>query len=551
MVMLLSFGQNYFYAVLPGTTAGLVAGEFSTEAVIQAIIYYVSTILLGLTISVVTLIATKQNVRRLRITIWRKMVHTKAEFYDAHNPQELMTSITNDTEDIITAIFSLLADTLPYVFMMAAYLTVLNGYHVKLAMAALVTIPIYFLYANFFGQWSARTTFRMQNELGHLNGFLAERIRNLPLIKSYAMEDRENRVGKSAIQRIYSAAVAKATMQSSSMVASSLIPVAVNIIVVVYGAVLLARREIDLEAWLAFYMILPTFIGSVSMMASFWTSIKYLQGALIRCGTVLDAPSDMKKASAAKKDIPAGDLEFKHVSFAYGEKEVLHDISLTIPKGKVTAIVGMSGSGKTSALKLIERFYQPSSGQITLAGTAAEEFDLEAWRKNISYVQQEASVFSGSIRKNLTYGLKRSVSDDELVRVSKQAGFYEVVQRLPNGFDTDLAAYGASLSGGQRQRLVIARELLRNADILLLDEATSALDTETKSNMAGMIYSQFRGKTVISVTHELNLISGADQIIVIDQGRVVGQGTHKALMQDCAAYRELVEEQSYQEAYVL
>ena len=162
---------------------------------------------------------------------------------------------------------------------------------------------------------------------------------------------------------------------------------------------------------------------------------------------------------------------------------------------------------------------------------------------------QDAATFSGTVRESMTYGVGRPVSDEELAQAAKLSGIYDYIMEQPGGFDAQMAIWGSAMSGGQRQRLVIARELLKDADVLLLDEPTSALDAETAAEVSDTIFSRFAGKTIVTVTHELNFIANADQIVVLKGGKVVDSGTHQALMERCAPYRELVEEQSYQEVF--
>ena len=228
---------------------------------------------------------------------------------------------------------------------------------------------------------------------------------------------------------------------------------------------------------------------------------------------------------------------------------MLSGVTLTIPRGRTTAIVGVSGSGKTTILRLLERLYCPDQGAVTVGGQNLDELNLFAWRDKISYVTQDAATFSGTVRESMTYGVGRPVSDEELAQAAKLSGIYDYIMEQPGGFDAQMAIWGSAMSGGQRQRLVIARELLKDADVLLLDEPTSALDAETAAEVSDTIFSRFAGKTIVTVTHELNFIANADQIVVLKGGKVVDSGTHQALMERCAPYRELVEEQSYQEVF--
>ena len=245
-----------------------------------------------------------------------------------------------------------------------------------------------------------------------------------------------------------------------------------------------------------------------------------------------------------------GSIELSDVCFAYQEgTTLLEHVSFEIPQGKTTAIVGPSGSGKTTVLRLLENLYTPQSGRILVGSKPMNELNLAAWRDHLSYVNQDAELFSGKIRDALTYGIRREVSDGELTAVTKTAGIYDYIAQQPEGFDSELAIWGNAMSGGQRQRMVIARELLKDADILLLDEPTSALDAETATAIADTFFNGFKGKTIVTISHELNFIAQADNIVVLNRGKVEGKGTHEELLQNCRTYRTLVEEQSYQEVF--
>ncbi len=318
---------------------------------------------------------------------------------------------------------------------------------------------------------------------------------------------------------------------------------------VLWGCALLRQGEIDLEAWLAFFLFVPMINTVLRQLSMMWGNIKELQGRAARMSAIMDAPQEELNETAIS-EITMGDIIFRNVVFGYDEeKKVLSDIDLIIPQGKATAIVGVSGSGKTTMLKLLEQLYTPDAGTITVGETALDQMNLKAWRSRVSYVTQDAMLFSGTVRESLTYGVDRTVTDGELEQVTKLAGIYDFIMEQPDGFETQIAIWGDAMSGGQRQRLVIARELLKDADILLLDEPTSALDAETAAEVSNTILSRFAGKTIVTVSHELSFIAGSDQIIVLNQGRVEDRGSHAHLMDSCPLYRNLVEQQSYQEVF--
>ena len=335
------------------------------------------------------------------------------------------------------------------------------------------------------------------------------------------------------------------------MTAYSFITEAAGIVLaVVWGCMLLKNGEIARDQWLAFFLFVPTINLVLRQLTSIWSNLKDVQGRAARLGELMDAPQE-EMNETAKESVGSGDIEVRNVSFSYTENTpILKNVSFSIPKGRTTAIVGPSGSGKTTVLRLLEKLYSPNEGSITVGGEDLENLNLKAWRDLMSYVNQDAELFSGTIREALTYGIERDVTDAELERVTKLADIYGFIMDKPEGFDAELAFWGSAMSGGQRQRMVIARELLKNADILLLDEPTSALDAETAVQISDTFFKGFEGKTIITITHELNFIAHADNIIVLKQGVIEAVGTHDELMEKSPTYRSLVEEQSYQEVFV-
>ena len=277
--------------------------------------------------------------------------------------------------------------------------------------------------------------------------------------------------------------------------------------------------------------------------------LKDVQGRAARLGAMMEAPQENMNEQAST-EIPKADVVLENVSFGYrADTPILKNVSFSIPQGKTTAIVGPSGSGKTTILRLLEKLYTAQDGSITVGGQNLNDMNLAAWRDQMSYVNQDAEIFSGTIREALTYGITRNVEDAQLEQVTRLADIYDFIAAKPEGFDAELAVWGSSMSGGQRQRMVIARELLKNANILLLDEPTSALDTETATAISNTFFKDFAGKTIVTVTHELNFICHADQIVVLKQGEVEAIGTHEELIVSSKTYRDLVEEHSYQEVF--
>ena len=539
-----------YYSVvskLPGSTAGLFSGNFSNAAIMGVVINYSSLLGLKVLVSVLMLLAEARSVRSVRQMIWKRMMDIENSYYDKNSASGLLSAVTSDTENTLSSFISMVVTIPGLLTYLAQALPQINAYSPKLMFSVFVLIPVYILYAVFMGRWQYKVSSRIQMRIGGLTGYLAERIRNLTLIKAFVTEPQEEEKGLAASGQLYKANVEFAGA-NGVMVMYTMFTEAVGVLIaVLWGCKLLRDGEIDLTAWLAFFLYVPTINMVFRQLTNIWANLKEVQGRAARLGALITAPQEQMNTEASP-DIPTGDIVLDQVSFSYQEGTPLLDkVSVTIPAGKVTAIVGPTGSGKTTVLRLIERLYAPDKGSITVGGKDIRELNLSAWRSHLSYVTQGAELFSGTFRQALTYGIHRDVTEKELIEAARLADIYDFIAEKPGQFDAKLDIWGGAMSGGQRQRLVIARELLKNADVLILDEPTSALDAETAAALSDTFMTRFAGKTVITVTHELNYIASADQIIVLRAGKVEGIGAHQALMASCPTYRALVEEQSYQE----
>ena len=549
IILTLAITIAYYSVVskLPGSTAGLYAGNFSTASIMGVVINYSSLLGLQIVVSVCMLLANARSVRSVRQAIWQRMMGIENRYYDQNSPSDLLSAVTSDTENTVTSLIDMVVTIPGLLTYLARALPQINAYSPKLMLSVFVLIPIYILYALFMGKWQYKVGSRIQMRIGGLTGYLSERIRNLTLIKAFVTEPQEQEKGLAASRKLYKANIEYACANGVVVVYTLLTEAAGIMIAVLWGCKLLRDGEIDLTAWLAFFLYVPTINTTFRQLTSVWSNLKGIQGRAARLGALIDAPQEQMN-QGADGSIPMGDITLEQVRFSYpNNKPLWNGASLTSPAPTTTAIVGPTGSGKTTVLRLIEKLYAPEQGRVTAGGEDISAVNLSAWRGHLSYVTQGAELFSGTFRQALTYGIRREVSEAEMEQAAKLADIYDFITEKPGQFDASLDIWGGAMSGGQRQRLVIARELLKNADVLLLDEPTSALDAETAAALSDTFMTRFAGKTVVTVTHELNYIASADQIIVLNQGRVEGCGTHEALMASCPTYRALVEEQSWQE----
>ena len=543
-----TIGYYLINAHLPGTTAELFSGKLTSDAIWSAVTMYLCFLAIKVVSLIIDLFAQARSVRSARKAVWKRMMGITSSYYDEKNAGTMLSAVTNDTESTVISLIGLVT-LIPGLF---TYLieasTQINGYSPKLLLAVVVLIPVYIVYAVVMGRWQYKVGRKIQMRIGGLTGFLTERIRNLTLIKSFVTEKQEEGKGTDASSELYKVNVESARMNAAITAFTYGTEVVGIVIAVIWGSILLKNGEIDLKQWIAFFLFVPTINSTLRELTSIWSNLKDVQGRASRLGELMEAPKESMNESAPK-EIPHGTIEFSDINFSYRqETPLLKNVSFTIPEGKTTAIVGPSGSGKTTLLRLLENLYSPQSGRILVGGKPLSNLNLSAWRDHLSYVNQDAELFSGTVREALTYGIHREVYDAELIEAAKTADIYDFIQDR-GGFEAELAIWGNAMSGGQRQRMVIARELLKNADVLLLDEPTSALDAETAAAISDTFFNGFRGKTIVTITHELNFIAHADNIVVLNQGEVEGCDTHDELLKHCRTYRDLVEEQSYQEVF--
>lgn len=540
---------NHILLSLPTTTAALMSGSLEDSALIDALIYYISYGVIVTLSSIFKGITSRLAVRNARTKVWGGMLRIRMDYYDSHTPAALTSAVTNDLEASLSLLITLIITLIPNIYYLGGAIGTIAEYDWLLVVSVLIPLPLRYIEMVVVGRWNYRTQAGIYQRIGVLTGYLAERVKNLPLIKQFCTEEQELKNGTTASEDLFKANMSATKVGSISAGVSTIITVIQQIVVVLFGAILLRQGRITTPQWIAFFMFSANISSRFVTMVQDWQSLKSIQGQVSRVVEVMEAPKEQTEKEAEAADaytVEKGDssaVSFEGVSFAYGKKQALRNIGFTVPEGTATAIVGLCGSGKTTLLNLMERFYETREGQIHIGGENVMDQPLFKLRGRFSYVQQDAGVFSGTVREILTYGIRRDTTDDELITAAKNAGAWEFVQEQLGGLDAQVAADGQSLSGGQRQRLVLAREFLRDADILLLDEPTSALDATTAQAVEDTIFRMFRGKTIIMITHDMSLLSRMDQILVLQEGNLVGKGSFGALLEDCELFRDMVQTQ--------
>lgn len=539
IAFLCNFCYNKVMLKLPTVSAGLMSGSTDSKVLWDAIMFYVLfTIVLCADVALRSP-ARHIAARNVRRVVWKKMLHIRMDYYDSNDPSDMMSVITNDATTATELLVEFLVGFLPTVYYAVTALKTISSYNVWLMLSVFILLPVKIIYTVFVGRWQYKTQFGVFSQIGNLTAYLAERVRSLSLIKTYTNEEKELKNGENAAYGLFDAYMQVNKLQCVVSALSTLINMAQIMAVMVFGVVLLKRGDITLQQWIAFFMFSSTLSTSFDNLINYWMNLKMIQGTLARTAHLLMAPEEEDTVKDTKKP-ESTDIVFENVSFAYGDKKALKNISFQVPAGSSTAIIGLCGSGKTTSLSLLEHFYEPSEGKVTLGGVPVCEMTLDELRGYMGYVQQGADIFSGTAREALTYGLHREVSDDEIWKAAEKSGFAEILRKWESGLDTLVAPGGTSMSGGQRQKLVLTREFMRDTDILLLDEPTSALDAAASKLVQDTIFEMFPNRTKIMVTHDLSLIERVDQIIVLHNGVLAGCGNYSELYGNCEAFMDLI-----------
>lgn len=472
---------------------------------------------------------------RVRVKLWRKIMHLPTSYYDVDNGNELVSRVTSDAS-APASLFSTVVVSITSVVTVVQAFVRLYSTNVILANYSLLTVPVILAVFTIYSVLQFKLGVYSTKVTAAGLGYLAERVRNFRLIKSAVAEKIEARLANRTFKKMYIAEFLNWLGVAAFQIISNLMSILFIIIVFVIGSRLIPTGEVTVGELTSFYII----TGVVSMHLGLFFinagSLFSTIGSMKKIAQVMDTP-DERKYGRAVPEI-CDDIVFDNVTFAYDdENAVLKDVSVTIPMGKVTAVVGGNGAGKTTLFKLLTRLYEPKAGKICVADNDISEFDLTQWRDRFTYVFQKDPLIGGTVRENLTYGLEREVTDEELDAVTKKANCYDCIMAKPKGFDEDVGLGGSNFSCGQGQCISIARAMLRDTDILLLDEATSNLDVVSEAMVTEALDNLMRGKTTVMIAHNYAATRNADHIIVMKDGKPEATGTPEELLQSNDYYR--------------
>ena len=465
--------------------------------------------------------------RKLQNRLWGKMIRMPMRLYDKQDPSSLISRVTGDTMQVtysLTYVFTLVNIAYSLVLMLGMIWEMNSA----ITLSLLCVLPYIWLVAYIPGRFKFSAKKLVQEKLAKLTTFVAERLGSITLVKSAANENADLQLGYQCAEELYKANLKYWLIDGAAQPFTYSTEGIVGAIILISGSILVQEGKLDMAGLMTMFAMRQSVYLAMIQFIFCFHNLKDAQGSTAKIAEIMASQPEILEREKSFTQ-PDADISFENVSFRYSDRDVIQNVSVIIPKGKVTAIVGPSGAGKTTLLSLLERLYTPNEGQLKFGDIPVEKIHLGQWRGATGYIQQNSPLLSGTMRDNIVYGLNRKAKEEEVIAAAKKARAYDFIMKLPQGFDTNVGQMGGKLSGGQRQRIAIARMIIKDPDYLLLDEATSSLDAENEAEVQEALSSIMEGRTAVVVAHNLRTVVNADNIIVMDQGHIQAVGTHQSL----------------------
>jgi len=485
-------------------------------------------------------------VRDLRGRMMNKVLDLPLSYFSETRKGDLMSRITSDVQEIEWSIVGVVESIAREPIVILGSLAFMIAVSPQLLIFVLLLMVFSGLIIGGVGRTLRKQSGEAQNALGSIGAMIDETLGGLRIIKGFNAERWQyERFGKES-NRYMRTMVKLNRRKDLASPLSEFLGICVVAILLWFGSLRVFEGTLSAATFLTFLYAFYNVIEPAKSLSGAFYSIRKGMGALERVQHLLDAPVTIQeKPNPLSLNVLQDKIEFKNVSFQYenAERPALHEVSFAIPQGKIVALVGASGAGKSTIADLLPRFFDVTSGSITIDGTDIRDVRTKDLRAQMGIVSQEAVLFNDSVRNNIIFSAENATEED-LIAAAKAANAYEFIMAMPEGFDTNIGDRGTKLSGGQRQRLTIARALLKNPPVLILDEATSALDSESEQLVQAALDRLLSNRTALVIAHRLSTIQHADEILVMNEGRIAERGTHEQLMRDSLIYKKLVELQA-------
>ena len=503
--------------------------------VLSAILSVVSGTMLG--------IFGEYVVQNLRKRIWNKMVRLKVKYFDEVKAGEMASRLVSDSSQVKELLAGTFPKTLSSILLILGSVIMMFKMDWQMTVAMVVVVPIATILIAPIMVFGQRIAHSRQDALASFNGNITESLGAIRLVKSSNAEKQASEQADEEIDKLYKIGLKEAIFDSSMQPIMMMLMMGMIFGLLTFGIHRVATGAMTMGTLMSFLMYMFNLIGAVPMVAMLFSEIGKAAGSTARVRDLLN--EDEEDFNHGKNmDLSGKVLKAENIDFAYeDDSPILTDVSFEAKPNQVIAFAGPSGGGKSTIFSLLERFYEPTSGAIKFDETNIDDIKLDDYREQIGFVSQDSAILAGTIRDNLTYGLDRKVSDDELWDVLDLAFAKTFVKEMDNQLDTQVGERGVKISGGQRQRLAIARAFLRNPKILMLDEATASLDSESEGMVQKALTNLMKGRTTLVIAHRLSTIVDANNIYFVDHGHITGSGSHSQLLANHELYQKYVSEQ--------
>lgn len=485
-------------------------------------------------------------IRDVRNQVYEKLQILSLDYFTQKRSGELVSRITNDVKLIENAVSYALTDLIYQSFQVFSFAVLTFLINWRLALISIVVLPMVVVPMVVVGKALRKLSKSSQEKIADINSLLVETFIGVRIVRAFCAEDREAAKFKKQNHDYYRLAMKSIKRMLLLGISTELIGVAMALFIIFYTGKQVIEGVLSFGAFALFMAALLSLIKPFKKLSQVNSIVQQAIAASQRIYEVLETnPSVTEKAKTAELNPFKNGVVFENVWFSYADNDVLKGINLEIKRGQVLAVVGPSGTGKTTLLDLIPRFYDPVKGRVLIDGTDIKEVTLKSLRRQIAIVTQETILFNDTIRVNIAYG-RPDASEQEIEEAAAQAYAHDFIKNFPAGYDTIIGDRGTKLSGGERQRIAIARALLKNPPILILDEATSQLDSEAERIVQEALDRLMAGRTVFIIAHRFSTVKGAHRIAVLNKGLVVEQGSHSELLNKDGLYRRLYQMQELQ-----
>ena len=478
----------------------------------------------------------------MRTALYARLVRLSFSFYDRHQTGQLMSRATVDLQGVRFFLGYGLIFFFQHIFTIVGVTIVMFVVSVKLSLVALAILPLLIAFAYRYSHIAHPLLRDVQQKMADVATVAEENIVGVHVVKAFAQEQAEQDKFEARSEAVFAQSVKANRQRAFYVPLMSFLPMFAQAAVLLVGGRMVVHGQLGLENFVRFSLYVTMLVMPLRQLGMWIGQAQRATASGERIFQVIDEPEDIADAPAAR-DLPEGDglVRYEGVSFEYAPgRPVLHEIDLEIAPGRTIALVGHTGSGKTTLASLLPRFYDVSAGRVTLDGADVRAVKLNSLRRAIGVIPQDPFLFSTTVRENIAFGTPHA-TDEEIERAARLAQAHEFVEALPEGYNTVIGERGITLSGGQRQRIAIARALVMDPRILILDDATASVDATTEARIRTGLTEAMRGRTTIIIAHRLSTIALADEIVVLEHGRMAARGTQDELLGISSVYREIYE----------